>query len=99
MEKLKMRQYPCIYACDGDGGEKLNIEIDLPGVKKEEIVLKFSEDSFSVMAHSDEVEYAGTYSTCCPVEPDKAVAKYVNDMLIVTVPYKEPHEEIDLNIE
>lgn len=94
-----MRQTPCVYACDGENGENINIEIDLPGVKKEDIILKITENSFSVKGIAEDVEYAGIYTTCCPVIPEKAVAKYSNDMLIVTIPYKELHEEVELKIE
>ena len=100
METLKlMRQTPCVYTCDGDKGEFINIEIDLPGVNKEDIVFKVTENSFSVKGQAEDVEYAGTFTICCPVVPEKAVAKHTNNMLIVTIPYRELHKEFDLKID
>ena len=41
-----------------------------------------------------------SYSTCCPIEPKKAVAKYTNGVLKVTVPYQKPLEKlVDVKIE
>lgn len=92
MAEDQLIQTPCVYACADEKGENLNIEIDLPGVKKDNIEFKITEDSFAVRANNTDIKYVGSFAVCCPVMPDKAVAKYSNDKLIVTVPFKEVHE-------
>ncbi|AEH60025.1 conserved hypothetical protein [Methanosalsum zhilinae DSM 4017] len=97
---VKSRVAPCVFTCISDDGKLLNIEIDLPGVEKEDIQFKMTEMGFSVRAHNreDDIEYMGTYTLCCPVVPDKATAAYDNGMLLATVPYEEAHEEVDVDI-
>ena len=58
------------------------------------------EDGFFINAKKgDDVEYVGTYAFCCPVIPEKAVAKYFNGKLIVTVPYREALKAVAVKIE
>lgn len=93
-------QTPCVFACADDKGNNLNIEIDLPGVKKNNIQFRITEDSFAVKATDTDTKYIGSFAVCCPVIPDKAVAKFSNDKLIVTVPFKEMHEKaVDVKIQ
>jgi HSP20 family molecular chaperone IbpA len=100
MAEAQLIQTPCVFACPDESGEYLNIEIDLPGVKKENIDFKMSESTFSIKATNDDVKYSGTFSTCCPVAPDKANANFTKEMLVVTVPFQEPHSRaVDVNIE
>ncbi|KKG09321.1 heat shock protein [Methanosarcina sp. 2.H.T.1A.6] len=98
MSMVKMS--PDVFSCSDDQGN-LDIEIDLPGVKKESIELKMVEDGFFIRAKREEtgVEYAGTYAFCCGIVPEKAVAKYLNGKLYVTVPYREAVETVDIKIQ
>jgi HSP20 family protein len=91
---------PDIFSCSDDEGN-LDIEIDMFGVKKENIELKMVEDGFFVRAKREEtgVEYAGTYAFCCGVVPEKAVAKYVDGKLYVKVPYRESAETVNVEIQ
>ena len=98
MEDVKKRESPTVYACAGNKSE-LNIEIDLPGVKKENIIFKMDENTFTIKAEADDVEYVGLYSTGGLVEPDKAVAEFSHERLIATVPYKKMPEEVEITIE
>ena len=86
--KIKMSPDICAYSDENDG--KLNIEIELPGVKKKDITFQLREDSFYVSAPKHDVEYIGSYAICYPVMPNKAHAKYTDGLLTVTVPYREP---------
>lgn len=44
--------------------------------------------------------YVDSYAFWCPVEPEKAIAKYSNGLLKVTVPYKfTPEKLVDVKIE
>jgi len=91
---------PDIFSCSDDEGN-LDIEIDMFGVKKENIELKMVEEGFFVRAKREEtgVEYVGTYTFCCGVIPEKAVARYVDGKLYVKVPYRESIETVNVEIQ
>ena len=91
---------PVICSYPDDKYENLLIEVVLPGVEKKDISFKLDENSFYVAASKEGVKYMDSYSTCCPIEPKKAVAKYTNGVLKVTVPYQKPLEKlVDVKIE
>jgi HSP20 family molecular chaperone IbpA len=95
-----LRLSPAICAYPDDKYENLEIEVVLPGVEKKYISFKISEDGFYVKATKEGVEYADSYSICCPVNPDKATANYSNGLLKVKVPYQQPFENaVDVKIE
>jgi HSP20 family molecular chaperone IbpA len=88
----------CMYP--DDKYENLILEVVLPGVEKKDISLKLTEDSFYVAANKAGVKYLDSYSTCCPVAPEKAIAKYADGVLKVTVPYQKPLEKlVDVKID
>ncbi len=44
--------------------------------------------------------YLDSYSICCPIDPEKTVAKYSNGVLKVTTPYQQLLEKlVDVKIE
>ncbi|AAM30183.1 MAG: Hsp20 family protein [Methanosarcina mazei] len=98
MSMVKMS--PDVLSCSDDEGNLL-IEVDMVGVKKENIELKMVEEGFFIRAKKEEtgVEYAGTYAFCCNVVPEKAVAKYTDGKLYVKVPYRESTETVDVKIQ
>ncbi|OLS15576.1 MAG: putative small heat shock protein [Promethearchaeota archaeon CR_4] len=73
--------------------EKLHIEVELPGVKKEDIKFKLHEDSFYIRATKGDIEYVGSYAVCCPVKAEDAKAKFVDGLLTVEVPYRDEFAE------
>ena len=79
-------QYPYVHAYSDESNENLNIEIDLHGVDKDNIVFEMHENSFFVKAKKKDVEYMGTYPTLCSVEAESAVMEYRKGMLKVKVP-------------
>jgi HSP20 family protein len=91
-ETMMLSPVTCMYP--DDNYENLVIEVVLPGVEKKDITFKLDENSFYMVASKAGVKYLDTYSTCCPVDPKKAVAKYENDVLKVTVPYLEPLDNL-----
>jgi len=98
MSMVKMT--PDIISCSDDQGN-LEIEVILIGVKKENIELKMVEDGFFIRAKREEtgVEYVGTYAFCCGVIPEKTVAKYSDDKLYITVPFRQNTEVTDIKIQ
>lgn len=98
MSMVKMT--PDVFSCSDDQGN-LEIQVNMIGVKKENIELKMVENGFFVRAKREEtgVEYAGTYAFCCAVVPEKAYAKYCDGKLLITVPYRESVKTLDVKIQ
>jgi HSP20 family molecular chaperone IbpA len=95
----KIRISPTIRAYSDDEHKKLDIEIELPGVEKKDIDLKIHDDSFYLIASREDLVYVANYATCCPVDPEKATAKYKNGLLKLAVPFleiKEQHIKVDV---
>ena len=84
-EKIYVTPDVCMWATDDYTG--YHIEITLPGVEKEEIKLKFHEDSFFIKGESEETVYIGSYAVGCEVDPEKVDATYKEGLLKIEVPF------------
>ena len=87
-DKLKMAADVCSYV--DEEKHSINLEICIPGIKKEDIHLKMRDDSFSLFAPRKDFDYVAAAAFCCPVMPDAAQASYENGVLKVAVPLKDP---------
>lgn len=90
-DKVKVAPEVCSYV--DDEHTMITIEVSLPGVSKKDINLKMHEDSFNLIALREEFDYVATLSLCCPVDPNRAKAKYVNGLLKIEAPFKDPMED------
>lgn len=89
-ERINVSPDVCSYYDDND--TKLIVEVSLPGVKKEDISLKMLEDSLSLSAPRDDMQYVTTLAMCCPIVPEKTEAKYENGLLKIIAPFKDEME-------
>jgi HSP20 family molecular chaperone IbpA len=80
----------CVFS--DENRETLNIQIELPGVDKNNIDLQFYEDGFYVVAKGENTRYMGSYSIIFPVQPEKAIANYSNGLLTINIPFKKPFQ-------
>ncbi len=91
---------PDVCMFNDENCETLNIQIDLPGVRKKDIDFRFLEDGFFVIAKSEDVTFKGAFALPGSVEAEKAIGEYSNGMLTVNVPYERSVVEVKkLNIE
>jgi HSP20 family protein len=66
------------------------IQVELPGVKKEDVELSISEQSLCVKGPREDIELLGCYVLAHPVDTEKVKAKFENGLLNVMIPLKKP---------
>ena len=75
------------------------IELELPGVKKEDIDLSVSDQSFCVRAAREDVEFLGCYMLAHLADTDATRAKFENGLLSMEIPLKKLQKEKKVAIE
>ena len=93
-EKERVIVSPKIYGYADGVQSHYFLEVELPGVNKENISLKMQEDSFYIKGETEGTTYVGSYGLCCLVKPDEAKATYNDGLLKVEVPFKDPMENV-----
>jgi HSP20 family protein len=65
------------------------IQVEMPGVKKEDLELSVSDQSLCVRGAREDVELLGCYVLAHPADAEKAKAKFENGLLNVEIPIKK----------
>jgi len=79
--------------------ENYYTQVELPGVKKQDVELSVSEQSFCVRGSREDIDLIAFYYLAHPVNEDKAKAKYESGLLDVTIPLKKPLKGKKISIE
>jgi len=89
--KLQYRIIPTIYTTCNSKSKELNLEIHLPGVKKENVQFKILPELFDLRAKKDESTfYAISEYFPYEINPDTVEAHYENGMLEMKAKIKDP---------
>ena len=70
--------------------ERYKIQVEMPGVKREDIDLEVSEASFCIRASREDAEMAGCYFLAHPVDINKVDAALDEGFLYISIPFKVP---------
>jgi len=65
------------------------IQVELPGVKKEDAELEVSDQSFCVRGTREDIEFLGCYVLAHLVNAEKGKAKFDNGLLYIEIPIKK----------
>jgi len=99
-KSIKIRIYPQICAVTDEEGTGYNIDVYLPGVEKDTVELKMTNDYIRVIGESETSKFDGAYQLCCPVDPSKAKSSYKEGLLKIHVPFKDIElKSIDVKVE
>jgi len=87
VKKVKPALTPTMFM-DHDA-KNYYIQVELPGVKKEDVVLEVSDQSFCVRGIREDFELLGCYILAHAVNGEKAKAKFENGLLNIEIPIKK----------
>ena len=98
---IKYRFFPTYYLNMNSDTQSFELEVHLPGVKKEKINIKFLDDMFNLEAEQSENRfYCLTEALPFLVNVNSIKAQYDNGLLKITGTVKNPLEEaVDVKIE
>ncbi|MEF8847617.1 MAG: Hsp20/alpha crystallin family protein [Candidatus Thermoplasmatota archaeon] len=77
-----------------EGSEIISVTVSIPGVKKEDIDLKVSQNSVRIKVNSYRNRYDEKVNLPCPVKPKTTKASYKNGVLDITIK-KRQKKKID----
>ncbi len=89
-ENQKIPVSPASFIYHND--DEYIIEIELPGVNKQDIEIKITENTFCIRAPRKNMEYTGCWVLAHEFDADKSNASFDNGLLTVRVPIIESKE-------
>jgi len=94
-ENIIYKIYPDIYRHINYYERAVEIEVSLPGVKKEDIVLKALPNWFHITAKRQDInaEYTANYNFGVETVPEKTTAEYFNGLLKIHATIMDPLEK------
>ena len=93
MIENRIRIAPSTVAYADTEKNKLVVEFAIPGAPTDTIDLKLLPDSVHLTAPARDIEYVSAQALAWPVKPEKAEAIYVDGLLRIEVPFKDPMED------
>ncbi len=75
------------------------IQVELPGVKKTDVELSVTDQSFCVRAPREDIEFLGCYVLAHLSDTDSTKAKFENGLLSLEIPLKKLQKEKKVAIE
>ena len=91
-DKVYYRVYPDINRRINHEEKKVELEVSLPGTKKEDIKLKALPTWFHLEARRGHMEYNANKSWGYEIVPEKTTAKYENGLLKIHATIRDPLE-------
>lgn len=85
--------------CVDHDEEKYHIEIELPGVKKEDINLEMGDASFCIKANKGDLVYNACYTLAHSIDTGNVKANFENGLLTILAPFQQPLHGIKIIIE
>ncbi|MBC7129705.1 Hsp20/alpha crystallin family protein [Candidatus Bathyarchaeota archaeon] len=88
-------------ACFFHDEEKYTVEIELPGVEKDDIHVELTETSVCIRAPRKDIniKYSGCWLFAHAVKPEEAKATFKNGLLTVTVPLVKPMKGVKVTVQ
>lgn len=90
---------PRVTICHDEKDEGFVIDVELPGVRKEEIHLEIGPGGLCLQAERADLRYEGCYVLTHSVKAEEARAKFENGLLRVWVPFKESVKGFKVSVE
>ena len=86
----KTRLNPCTCISHDEIEGRLRIDVEMPGVNKDDIKLDMRRSSFCVSApRGEDSEYSSCFMLSHEVEPEKSEARFKNGLLRIFSPIKD----------
>jgi HSP20 family protein len=76
-----------------EGDEEVSVTIEIPGVEKEDIDLKATENTLEVKVNAPQRKYHRVIDLPCDVQPKTTKATYKNGVLDVIIKRREKRSE------
>jgi HSP20 family molecular chaperone IbpA len=89
--QIKIAPNAVVYA-DNDKN-MLIVEFSIPGAPTDTIDLKILPGSIHLTAPARDIVYVSSLALAWPVKPEKTEANYVDGLLRMEVPFKDPMED------